>query len=172
MLYTKDLSQEECQEFLQNSNFGRIACSQNDQPYIIPFNFAFDGKEHLYAFSTLGQKIEWMRENPLVCVEIEKISNEDNWTTMIIFGRYQEISDKPESAKLKDYAHELLANRPKWWKPAYLAGSHRVEVEEKPIYFRLLIEKMTGRMVFSADIETSAKDRQSAKPTHKTRGLW
>lgn len=171
MLYTKDLSQSECQEFLLNANFGRIACSQNNQPYIVPFNFAFDGKEHLYAFSTLGQKILWMRENPLVSVEVEKISSEDNWTTVIVFGRYQELSDNPELAKIKDYAHELLANRPKWWKPAYLAGTHRQELEEKPVYFRVSIEKMTGRMVFSEDVKTSVK-KSAKKPKLKTRGLW
>ena len=167
MLYTKDLSQSECKEFLLNSSFGRIACSQNDQPYVVPFNFAFDGKEHLYAFSTLGQKIFWMRENPLVCVEAERIGGEDSWTTVIAFGRYQELFDKTE----KDYAHELLANRAKWWKPAYLAGMHREEVEEKPVYFRVAIEKMSGRAVFSGDIETALK--KSAKNLKlETRGLW
>lgn len=170
MLYTKDLNQEECREFLQNSNFGRIACSQDNQPYIVPFNFAFDGKKYLYAFSTLGQKNLWMRENPLVCVEVEKITNEDNWTTVIIFGRYEEVSD---NAELKNYSHELLANRPKWWKPAYLAGNHRQQFEEKPIYFRISIENMTGRMVFSAELESWVKAKQSAKKIKpKTHGLW
>ncbi|NJM53630.1 MAG: pyridoxamine 5'-phosphate oxidase family protein [Blastocatellia bacterium] len=150
-----------------NSNFGRIACSQNNQPYIVPFNFVFDGKEHLYAFSTLGQKIIWMRENPLVCIETEKIGSEDNWTTVILFGKYQELSEKLE----KDFAYELLANRPKWWKPAYLAGTHREEIEEKPVYFRVSIEKMSGRMVFSGDIETSVK-KFAKRPNLKTRGLW
>lgn len=170
MLYTKDLNQEECREFLQSSNFGRIACSKNDQPYIVPFNFAFDGKHHLYAFSTLGQKILWMRDNPLVCVEVEKITHEDNWTTVIVFGQYEEVTEK---ADLKEFSRELLANRPKWWKPAYLAGSHRQEFEEKPVYFRVSIEKITGRMVFSAELEASSKEKQSAKKTKpKTHGLW
>lgn len=170
MLYTKDLNQEECREFLHNQNFARIACSKENQPYIVPFNFVFDGKEHLYAFSTLGQKNLWMRENPLVCVEVEKITNEDNWTTVIIFGSYEELSDNSE---LKSYSHELLSNRPKWWKPAYLAGNHRQQFEEQPIYFRISIERMTGRMVFSAELESSAKARQTAKKTKpKTHGLW
>ena len=35
-----------------------------DQPYIVPIYFSYDGK-HLYGVTTLGQKIEWMRSNPL-----------------------------------------------------------------------------------------------------------
>lgn len=173
MLYTKELSQNECSEFLQKTNFGRLACSQNNQPYIVPFNFAFDNGEYIYAFSTLGQKILWMRDNPQVCVEVEKIINSDNWTTLIIFGRYEELSDKPELKKSKDFAHELLSNRPMWWKPAYIAGTHRQELEEKPIYFRILIEKMTGKRVFSEDVEkvpASGKGVKTAKLS--SRGLW
>jgi uncharacterized protein len=172
MLYTKELNRKECRDFLQSLNFGRIACSNNNQPYVVPFNFTFDGN-HIYAFATLGQKILWMRENPQVCVEVEKISSEDDWTTLVVFGRYEELSDNPESAKLKDYAHELLANRPTWWKPAYIAGVHRRELEEKPIYFRISIKKMTGQRVFSGELEKISTEQKSVKtPKLKTRGLW
>lgn len=33
-----------------------------------PFHFAYDDHA-LYSFATVGQKIEWMRANALVCVE-------------------------------------------------------------------------------------------------------
>jgi nitroimidazol reductase NimA-like FMN-containing flavoprotein (pyridoxamine 5'-phosphate oxidase superfamily) len=173
MLYAKELNQQECRNFLKTANFGRIACAVNNQPYLVPFNFATDGSDYIYAFATLGQKIKWMRENPLVCVEIEDINNPDDWRTLIIFGHYEELSDDAETIKLKDYAHELLANRPMWWKPAYLAGAHRRDLEEKPIYFRIKIEKMTGQRVFSGDLGKISSLRSNAKtPKLKTRGLW
>lgn len=34
---------------------------------------------YLYAISAIGQKIEWMRANPLVCVEVDNITSDDEW---------------------------------------------------------------------------------------------
>ena len=34
-----------------------------------------DDNDYLYSFSTVGQKIEWMRANPNVCVETDEVTN-------------------------------------------------------------------------------------------------
>jgi nitroimidazol reductase NimA-like FMN-containing flavoprotein (pyridoxamine 5'-phosphate oxidase superfamily) len=44
----------------------------------------------------MGQKIEWMRLNPLVCVEIDEIPSDVDWTSMVVRGRYEELPEKPE----------------------------------------------------------------------------
>jgi nitroimidazol reductase NimA-like FMN-containing flavoprotein (pyridoxamine 5'-phosphate oxidase superfamily) len=44
-----------------------------------------------YCFSTLGRKIEWMRENPLVCVEVDEIVAHDNWLSVVALGHYLEF---------------------------------------------------------------------------------
>ena len=77
MLITK-MRSKECREFLTRLGFGRLACSCNDRPYIVPIYFCFDA-DRLYCFSTLGQKILWMRQNPLVCVEADEIRAHDDW---------------------------------------------------------------------------------------------
>jgi uncharacterized protein len=45
---------------LMNLGSGRLAWACNNRPYIVPICFACDA-DHLYCFSTLGRKIEWMR---------------------------------------------------------------------------------------------------------------
>ena len=60
-----DLSSAECSEVLSRTHIGRLACARFNQPYIVPFSFAFSLEEtRLYSFATHGQKIDWMRENP------------------------------------------------------------------------------------------------------------
>ena len=116
----------------------------------MPFHFAFDGRNSLYAFSTLGQKIEWMRANPLVCVETDDVKNDLELTTLVIFGRYEELPDTPEFEPARNYAHELLSCRPMWWQPAYVAGAHRPkEANAAPIYFRIHIERISGHRAVS-----------------------
>ena len=70
-MQVRDLTETECQEVLQRLNLGRIACAKDNQPYVVPAYFYLDGR-YLYSFGTLGQKIEWMRANPRVCVEVDE----------------------------------------------------------------------------------------------------
>ena len=58
-----EMSVAECRGALEQARFGRLACARDNQPYVVPFYFASDG-DYLYAFSKLGRKIEWMRDNP------------------------------------------------------------------------------------------------------------
>lgn len=169
----EELKIEECRKILGKKQIGRLACSLMNQPYVVPFNFVYDGKGHLYAFSTVGQKIEWMRENPLVCVEIEEIKNQDDWITLIIFGRYEELPDTPEFKDQRNYAYELLSLRPMWWQPAFVAGTQREDIIEEPVYFRIYIEKITGRRGYAESIEAFIPSGQPAKiQKDKKRGMY
>ena len=150
----EEVTVDECREILEKMKMGRLACSANNQPYIVPVSFAFDGVDCLYAFSTLGQKIRWMRENPLICVETDDVRDQENWTTMIVFGRYEELPDEPKFEEDRIRAHKLLSRRPMWWQPGYAAGTHNAESDLKPIYFRVLIEKITGHRAVIDDPET------------------
>jgi nitroimidazol reductase NimA-like FMN-containing flavoprotein (pyridoxamine 5'-phosphate oxidase superfamily) len=62
---------------------------------IVPIYFSYDA-ECLCCFSTLGQKIEWMRENPLVCVEADEIAAHDEWVSVVAVGHYLEFSKDSE----------------------------------------------------------------------------
>jgi pyridoxamine 5'-phosphate oxidase-like protein len=57
-----ELTNNECIKVLTRLGFGRLGCSQDNQPYIVPIYFAYH-ERYLYSFATLGQKIEWMRAN-------------------------------------------------------------------------------------------------------------
>ena len=79
-----------CQEILTRSSIGRLGCSHDDQPYVLPIFFLYE-PDHLYGFATDGQQIEWMRTNPKVCVEVDEITNHSEWTSVVLFGRYREL---------------------------------------------------------------------------------
>ena len=52
-----EMTREECSTALRRLDFGRLACARDDQPYVVPIHFAYDG-EHLYGLTTAGQKID------------------------------------------------------------------------------------------------------------------
>ena len=151
-MFVKELTNGECLEILTEKRLGRLASARENQPYIVPIHFVFDGQNILYAFSTLGQKIEWMRANPLVCVEVDDIDNQSDWTSLIIFGRYEELPNTFEYEGERNHAHELLSCHPMWWQPAFAVGTHRSrKANEEPIYFRIHIETISGHRAISAE---------------------
>ena len=139
-----ELNSAQCREVLARSELGRLACSRLDQPYVVPIHFAFDeARNCIYAFSTIGQKVQWMRENPKVCLEIEEIEDKHAWTTVVVFGRYEEIHQRPEEVEARRRAEPLFAARGEWWLPAVarLPGREPHEV----VVYRIQIDRLTGR---------------------------
>jgi nitroimidazol reductase NimA-like FMN-containing flavoprotein (pyridoxamine 5'-phosphate oxidase superfamily) len=141
----KEMTREASLEFLAHKRLGRLGCARDGQPYVTPLYFAWDRK-HLYSFSTVGQKIEWMRANPLVCVEADEFESPQKWSSVIVLGRYEELPKKPEYDEARQVAYSLLQQRPMWWEPAYVRTVlNDGERELEPLYFRIHIETVSGR---------------------------
>ena len=140
-----ELNAAECRQVIAGGSLGRIACARDGQPYITPAFFHYEpGDEALYSFATPGQRVEWMRSNQKVCVEIERMVNDFNWSTVIIFGIYQELREADGHAAARKRAISLLEHRRRWWLP----GAVRVATEERPdepVFHRIVISQMTGR---------------------------
>ena len=90
----RELRTEECLAVLAATNLGRLACVRYNRPYIVPVYFDFY-EDALYSFATVGKKIQWMRTNPRVCVEFDEIVDRFNWTTVVVKGRYEELTKSP-----------------------------------------------------------------------------
>ncbi|MGH9883076.1 MAG: pyridoxamine 5'-phosphate oxidase family protein, partial [Pyrinomonadaceae bacterium] len=56
-MFIHEMTADECRSALQNATVGRLGCSRDNQPYVVPIYFAFGG-EHIHGFTTVGQKIE------------------------------------------------------------------------------------------------------------------
>ena len=141
----QDMTREMSIDLLKRAHIGRLGCVQGLQPYVVPISFAYH-QQFIYSFTTVGQKIEWMRANPLVCVEVDEIVSRHEWQTVVIFGRYQELPDTPECCGIRVVAHDLLAKTAMWWEPGYAMTLHRGEERPlQPIYFRVSIRRISGR---------------------------
>jgi nitroimidazol reductase NimA-like FMN-containing flavoprotein (pyridoxamine 5'-phosphate oxidase superfamily) len=140
----QDLTRQASLELLARTRLGRLACTQGAQPYVVPVYFAYDNNA-LYSFATVGQKIEWMRANPLVCVEVDEVVSQEQWASVIVFGRYEELPDTPEWQGARAVAHKLLAKSAMWWEPAYVQSIHEGRARPLvPIFYRIRIVRITG----------------------------
>src|SRR5262249_46058117 len=140
----QEMTLEECRELLARTSLARLACEMDGQPYVVPVYLTYDGS-CLFGFATVGHKIDCMRANPLVCVEVDGIRSQTDWMSVIIFGRYEELSDTPEFQAVRPHAHQLLQSRAMWWEPASVAFEHREYPKSfSPIFYRIQIDQMTG----------------------------
>jgi nitroimidazol reductase NimA-like FMN-containing flavoprotein (pyridoxamine 5'-phosphate oxidase superfamily) len=138
-----EMTERECRDLLGRTSLGRLACSQDNQPYVIPIYFAFDF-DYAYSVSTLGQKIEWMRANPKVCVEVDEIADRSDWRSVVVLGTYQELTE-PQYADERSHARSLLEKRSLWWQNAL--GERQLKSETELIqttFFRIHVDSMTG----------------------------
>ena len=138
-----EISNQECADVLSRASFGRLGCAHENEPYVVPINFAFDGGD-IFVMSTLGQKIEWMRANPRVCVQVDEIKSSTQWVSIIVNGSYQELRE-PQFTLEIEHARKLLQRRDRWWQVA-LAERQLREGDDliTPIFFRIRIDSMKG----------------------------
>lgn len=131
----------ECYEVIRMEYVGRLACSRDNQPYIVPFQYAYS-QNCIFSFSMPGKKIEIMRSNPRVCVEIEHLRDRLHWKCVIIEGAFRELPSIEE----RQFAWELLQVRNDWWEPGALKpGPQPLATERTHIYFKIEIDSLTGR---------------------------
>jgi len=144
----REMGREECIRVLAGASFARLACSYENQPYVVPVYLAYhEPSGYLYGFTTPGQKVEWMRANPLVCIEVDEVESRDQWVSVVASGRYEELRASPRNkgASLRaperprlvgedflawsapgrqrqcnderELAWQILKTQPEWWEP-------------------------------------------------------
>lgn len=138
-----EMNEGECRAFLASASLGRLASSRDNQPYVVPIYFAYE-PDFIYVLSTFGQKNEWMRANPKVCLEVDEIANQSQWMSVVASGRYQELPE-PQFTAEREHARTLLEKRSRWWQNALgerqlRLGDHAIA----PLFFRIHVDSLTG----------------------------
>jgi hypothetical protein len=168
----REMTREECLRTLAAARLAKLACAHENQPYVVPVYLAYrepsSGEACLYGFTTLGQKVVWMRANPLVCVEVDEVVTYDQWVSVIATGRYEELPATsandtargrlPEQSGSRHNENDeewcdnevwqVLKAHPMWQEPgsaAWAARTHHDSAEPLiPIYYRIRIDGVTG----------------------------
>lgn len=141
----RTLSTLECTKLLTANRLGRLACAKDGQPYLVPLYYAH-ADNHLYAFSMPGKKIDWMRANPLVCVQVDEHGLGRGWRSVVVDGRYEELPDRVGHKVERDHAWSVLSKHANWWEPGALKPVVPAISDGVPhVFFRIFIGEVSGR---------------------------
>ena len=134
-------------EILRSSKICRLGMIDRGLPYILPFNFGYH-ENCIYIHSAPeGKKIDLLRQNPLVCFEVEQNAEiiEDEvackWSTMyrsvVGYGNVEIVADFAEKSK----GLEIIMKQH--------GAKGKQEFEKKEVDFivllKLSISTMTGK---------------------------
>lgn len=150
------LTPNECIEVLSRNRLGHLGCVRDGQPYVVPIHYAF-ADNYIYSFAMAGQKIEWMRANPLVCLQVEETSENRQWRSVVTTGHFEELLAHGENEHELKRAWLLISRHANWWEPGTFSIAVRT-AEEIPshVFYRIWIERMTGRQAIG-DIGTATR---------------
>jgi uncharacterized protein len=140
----EEMTAQECRAILADATVAYLGCALNNQPYIVQIHVDLEDG-YLYSYSTLGQKIEWMRQNPLVCLHLDQVLGPELRTSVVVNGRYEELPHTPDFEESRRVALRLFQRHAMWWEPASVPV--KGHAQRQPIVFRFSIVSMTGRRV-------------------------
>lgn len=148
-MFARVLSTHECTKILDRTRIGHLACVEaGNQPYLVPVYFAYSD-HHIYVFSMPGRKIACMRRNPNVCLHVDQHGADDKWRSVVVQGRYQELTNSLERRHERDHAWRVLSRMPNWWEPGSLKPVEETRSELSDhydhVFFRILINEVSGR---------------------------
>src|SRR4030081_2992859 len=106
MLKVEDMAPADMHALLQRESFGHLGCARDGRPYVLPMNYAYDGKE-LYFFTTEGMKTQFMQANPQVCLQVEEVTDGTHWRSVMVIGKAEQITGNEEMQR----AMKLITDR-------------------------------------------------------------
>jgi len=130
------LGDEDSLAILREGILGRLGCIASGWPYVVPVNYFFDGKD-IYVHTLPGKKLDALRSNPRVCLQVDKIKDPYNWRSVIAYGTFEEISAEETRENILTRMYSRLPHMTP-------VESRLVEGAKGTVVFRIKVEEVTG----------------------------
>lgn len=125
----------------------RLAFAMENEPYVVPVSFGYDGASLFFHTAPSGRKIDFLEANGRVCFELDRdvrlqpdAETACKWTfayeSVIGYGRVSELTDPAEKTRGLDQVMLQYSGR-KWELDASMLERTRV--------WRIAIDSLTGK---------------------------
>ncbi|HII83941.1 MAG TPA: pyridoxamine 5'-phosphate oxidase family protein [Methanobacterium subterraneum] len=111
ILKIPSMEKKEYDEFIGKQYVSRIAF-KGDYPYIAPFLYVFDGKFIYFLSTKYGKKVELIKSDPQVAVEIEKYSADmAQYRFVTLRGQIKEVTSEVEKIDVKERFVDMIREK-------------------------------------------------------------
>lgn len=152
MIEVEEMSDPEIDELLGRVGYAHLACSRDDQPYVVPVHYAYSGGE-IFVYTTEGKKSEFIAANPRVCLQAEDVTDNQHWESVIVDGVATRLIGEAE----RDNAFKKIVEINPTLTPA--VSIHWMDEwirENIEVIYRIVPDRMTGRRAVVRKGQTAA----------------
>lgn len=144
-----DLTVSESTTIIKNNYTGHLGYVSHGEPYVIPITYFYSPSDHsLISYSMEGHKIDAMRKNKLVVVQVEKITSINQWESAMVHGTFEELQGSGAKKKLHEFTEgikSIIHNKEQREVEFISEFSSKSHAKEIPIVFRINITGITGK---------------------------
>jgi uncharacterized protein len=145
-----DLDEREIESLLRTELVARIAyVDRRGVPYIVPITYAYDGAA-FYGFSPDGAKLEGMRQNPRVCVEVDRVHDAADWLSVVAQGRFDELHGAAGVDAVRRISERLTTMAQADALPDAARRTYVARLGAPGVAYRIKIDSKHGRFARSA----------------------
>lgn len=141
------LNEFQIDRLLLSQTCAHLGCHADGRTYVVPISYVYENN-FLYGYTIEGMKVQMMRKNPEVCLQVESIRDLDQWQSVIVWGTYEELSGN----KAEDAIQLLTSRLHPFTTSQTLRPSHSMQQSPqhrdsslKTVAFRIQIKEKTGR---------------------------
>ena len=100
----ENLSKSASVTLLKNNYTGHLAFIAQRIPFALPITYYYDTANNaIISYSSKGLKIDAMRENDTVSLQVEEIESNSNWQSVLVLGTFEEL----HGSDAKYYLHQF-----------------------------------------------------------------
>jgi nitroimidazol reductase NimA-like FMN-containing flavoprotein (pyridoxamine 5'-phosphate oxidase superfamily) len=138
----------EIDRIIHGSQVCHLGLARDDEPYVVPLSFGYDGEALYFHTARRGKKIDFFAANPRVCFEFEReiqlVADADDacgWTfafeSVVGYGTISEITSPELKARALNQIMLQYSDREWTFNEADL---------ESVRTWRVLVESVTGKL--------------------------
>jgi len=145
----KNLSNSESITLLKDNYIGHLSYIAQGSPFTIPITYYYDKISYaIISYSAEGHKMDSMRKNSEVALEVEEIESNNNWQSVLVHGTFEEL----HGSDAKYYLHEFtegvksIITQKEHTHPEFISEfSSKSSSKKIPVVYRIKIEEITGK---------------------------
>jgi len=147
----RPLNEKESKHVLGNNYIGYLGYIDRGRPFVKPITYFYDRKKNvIISYSGNGHKVDAMRKNNHVCLEVAQIDSVNDWKSALAQGTFEQLY----ASQAKAYLHEFslgvkdLIIKKEGKTVDYLSdfSSKIYNDDDSPIVYIIKVDEISGRM--------------------------
>ncbi|MGZ6480508.1 MAG: pyridoxamine 5'-phosphate oxidase family protein [Bdellovibrionales bacterium] len=131
------LGPRDIKEVLESCQNGHLGCWAHGEGYVVPITYVYSNG-WIYGHTREGKKIEMMRTNPDVCLQVEEMKSRTEWRSVIAWGKFHELKNERAAEAMRVMIMKVGGS-------ASSLESDFASILEESIIYGIEITKSTGR---------------------------